>query len=270
MSIMPQPSVTSIRQGNRAIASQPEAISETAYGNFQDDFPDTLHFGYTAQQIHQPNTVFVHGFQFLPGTWNPAIDDKIHYYVFDSTRIKGLAAASPTSPPIESTGNMRAPASNYPDNLAELQRLMTKIAAAAVMFTGSIDPVDIPHHRSRYLSPLTPVSDRITELILEENGEEDLLHRQQQADWLKRIMASQWTANLPQPFIGFDLEEGLFISSWQSDTECNTLTIDANAHKGWYDPWPADEDDNPLPGELDLDTEEAWQRLRSALTTTRP
>ena len=259
MTIMPEPSVTYIRRGNRAIASQPEAISETAYWSFQHDFPDTIHLGYTTQ-IHQPNSMLVRGFQILPGTWNPAMNDEIHCYIVDSTQMKGLAAAATNSTPIASTGNIRVPAGNNPPDLADL-----------VMFAGKINPFDAPHHRSRYLSPQTRVSERIAELILEEHGEEDLLlHRQQQADWLKRIMASQWTANLPQPFIGFDLEEGLFIASWQSDTECNTLTIDANAHKGWYDSWPADEDDNPLPGELDLDTEEAWQRLRSALTTTRP
>ena len=127
------------------------------------------------------------------------------------------------------------------------------------------------HYRSRYLAPETSVAERIDELILEEQGREGvLLARQQQAEWLKGAMASHWGAHLPQPFIGFDLDEGLFIASWQSDSECNTLTIDAGERKGWYDPWPAGEDDNPMQEAIDLDTEEAWQRLRTALTTTRP
>lgn len=125
-------------------------------------------------------------------------------------------------------------------------------------------------HRNRYLTPQTPVAERIDELILEEQGHEDLLlDRLQQAKWLKQVMASYWGIHLPQPFMGFDLDDGLFIASWQSDSECNTLTIDAKEHKGWYDPWPASESDNPVPGEIDLETEEAWDRVRSALTTTR-
>ena len=127
------------------------------------------------------------------------------------------------------------------------------------------------HHQSRYLTPQTSVAERIDELILEELGHEDLLlDRKRQAEWLKQVMASNWGINSPQPFIGFDLDDGLFIASWQSDSECNTLTIDAKEHKGWYDPWPASESDNPVPGEIDLETEEAWDRLRTALTTTRP
>ena len=81
-------------------------------------------------------------------------------------------------------------------------------------------------------------------------------------------MEAHWGWDLPQPFIGFDLEEGFFVASWQSDSECNTLTIDAKEHKGWYDPWPTGEGENPLPDEIDLTTEAAWVRLRTALMTT--
>ena len=82
-------------------------------------------------------------------------------------------------------------------------------------------------------------------------------------------MATHWGNDLPQPFIGFDLAEGLFILEWQSDTECNTLTVDAENRKGWYDPWHSGAIDIVLDTELDLDSEEGWERLRSALTITQ-
>ncbi len=86
---------------------------------------------------------------------------------------------------------------------------------------------------------------------------------------MKQALALHWNADLPQPFIGYDADEGTFVAEWQSETECNTLTIDAENHRGWYDPWPGG-DAVGLPEELDLDTEEAWQLLRNALTTTKP
>ena len=151
-----------------------------------------------------------------------------------------------------------------------IQEMGISDADLAVWPSGGEEQVDFWVHENRYLTPLTPVAARIGELILEEQGHEDLLlDRQQQAEWLKRIMAFYWGTHSPQPFIGFDLDDGLFILSWQSDNECNTLTIDAKERKGWYDPWPVSEYDNPVPGEIDLETEEAWDRLRSALTTTR-
>ena len=155
---------------------------------------------------------------------------------------------------------------------SNLTREMSVSAAdVAVSPSGEEALVGFWPHGNRYLTPQTPVAERIGELILEEQGHEGLLlDRKQQAEWLKQVMASYWDIHLPQPFIGFDLDEGLFIASWQSDSECNTLTIDAKERKAWYDPWPASESDNPMPGELDLETEEAWDRLRSALTTTRP
>jgi hypothetical protein len=120
---------------------------------------------------------------------------------------------------------------------------------------------------NRYNAPNTSVSDRIDQLILDESGRDDLLRdRREQAKWLRETMATHWPSYLPQPFVGFDLEDGLFVASWQSSAECNTLTIDAKNHQGWYDPWPGDDHDNPLPEAIDLDTEEAWQQLRTALT----
>ena len=112
----------------------------------------------------------------------------------------------------------------------------------------------------RFLAPETPPADRIDQLVLVEPG---------QAEWLKRVLALHWPARFPQPFIGYDSEGGAFVAEWQSEAECNTLTIDANNHRGRYDPWPAREHAD-LPEELDLDTEEAWRLLSKALMTTRP
>ena len=83
-------------------------------------------------------------------------------------------------------------------------------------------------------------------------------------------MAIHWNRDLPQPFIGFDLDEGLFVAEWQSDTECHTLTIDAENRKARYDPWSPDESGRALPEEIDLNEEEGWVCLRNVLTGTRP
>ncbi len=114
----------------------------------------------------------------------------------------------------------------------------------------------------RFTPPATPVSERIDQLILYCPDQE------QQAQWLKQTLEANWAGDLPQPFIGFDEEECAFVAEWQSDTECNTLVIDASKHRGWYHPWPGPAA-GKLAGALDLDTEEAWQLLRTALTTTR-
>ena len=112
----------------------------------------------------------------------------------------------------------------------------------------------------RFLAPDTAPTDRIDQLALVEPG---------QAAWLKRALEIHWPAHLPQPFIGYDSEAGAFVAEWQSEAACNTLTIDAENHRGWYEPWPAREHAD-LPEELDLDTEEAWRLLSKALMTTRP
>ena len=123
----------------------------------------------------------------------------------------------------------------------------------------------------RFIQPDTAVAERIDQLFLIGPHEEQLHQRRlDQAQWLKRVMTLHWSDDLPQPFIGFDLDEGLFIMEWQSDTECNTLTIDAERRKAWYDPWPASQDDPASAIELDLDTEEGWECLRSAIMTTQP
>ena len=128
-----------------------------------------------------------------------------------------------------------------------------------------------PGNAERFVRPATRVSDRIDQLVLAQPGEHLLWEtRSHQAEWLKKVMALHWGGDLPQPFFGFDLDEGLFIAEWQSDSEIITLTIDAERHTAWYDPWPPVEGEPALDEELDLDTEEAWEQLRSALTTTRP
>ncbi len=122
----------------------------------------------------------------------------------------------------------------------------------------------------RFVQPTTAVAERIDQLSLAYPHEQLLLQcRQRQAQWLKQTLAVYWGKSFPQPFVGFDLDEGMFILEWQSDTECNTLTIDAERRKGWYDPCPSDQIDPVLVAELDLDSEEGWERLRSALTTTQ-
>ena len=117
-------------------------------------------------------------------------------------------------------------------------------------------------HGKRFIQPVTPVSERIDQLALHCPAQE------QQAQWLKKTLEAHWPINLPQPYIGFDEEECAFVAEWQSDTECNTLVIDAAKRLGWYHPWPGSAD-GKLAQALDLDTEEAWLLLSTALTTTR-
>ena len=122
----------------------------------------------------------------------------------------------------------------------------------------------------RFLAPNTPPAERIDQLVLVEPEQQHLLPRRtSQAEWLKQVLALHWKPDLPQPFIGYDADEGTLVAEWQSETECNTLTIHAENHRGWYDPWPSRQAAG-LPEELDLDTEEAWLTLSNALTTTRP
>ena len=118
----------------------------------------------------------------------------------------------------------------------------------------------------QYYVPQTPVDDRIDQLVLAEPNRPELLaHRRCQAAWLKRIMTACWPPPRLQPFIGFDREDGYFIASWQSDTECHTLTIDAEKRLGWFEPWPEGPEGNPLPGAIRLDAPEAWEQLAEAL-----
>ena len=122
----------------------------------------------------------------------------------------------------------------------------------------------------RFLVPNMPPADRIDQLVLVEPGQQHLLPRRtSHAEWLKQVLALRWNPDLPQPFIGYDPDEGTFVVEWQSETECNTLTIDAENHRGWYDSCPSREAAE-LPEELDLDAEEAWLLLSDALTTTKP
>ena len=118
-----------------------------------------------------------------------------------------------------------------------------------------------PQPSGRFLTPDTPPADRIDQLVLVEPGQQHLLpHRIGHAEWLKKVLALRWNPDLPQPFIGYDADEGTFVVEWQSEAECNTLTIDAENRRGWYEPWPAPKHAD-LPEGLDLDTEEAWHLL---------
>ena len=111
----------------------------------------------------------------------------------------------------------------------------------------------------RFTPPVTPVSERIDQVTAHCTGKES------QTEWLKRTLDERWTGELPQPFVGFDEEQESFVLVWQSDTECNTLYIDADNHSGTYCRWPDDPSDEPLE-ELNLNTEEAWLFLQGALT----
>ncbi len=144
---MTQPSVTSIRQGNLAIA-------EAAYGNFQEDFPDILHFGYTGQQTHKPNVLFVHGVQPPPGTWHPAVDKTIHCYLFDSTRMEGFAASPTNAVPIESTGTIGFVIGNILADRAEPQWVLSMFDRA--FLAGQTDPMDSQFRRTNYFSSTEP------------------------------------------------------------------------------------------------------------------
>ena len=229
---------------------------------------DEIHSDYS-WQVEPSDTMLRYDFDESPATWAAALDKAVCLHAVDSMPVKQRSNARTHLPYIVPTGNISlANESGFPIPV-EITELLSSIVDAVLV--SKTERISSWRHRSRYLTPETPVAERIDELILEEHGHEDLLlDRQQQAEWLKQVMASHWSPPLPQPFIGFDLDDGLFIASWQSDSECNTLTIDAKEHKGWYDPWPASESDNPMPGEIDLETEEAWERLRSALTITRP
>ena len=252
---------TRVSAGNGASSARPmlvlrEGLLDASYSNY-------------AWQVERPDTKLRHYFDEVPAMWTPALDKDRRLYAVDSMLVKQQSNARTYLPDIVPTGNVSFANESRFRIPAEIERLLSSIVDGMLVSKG--EPVGFWSYRSRYLSPHTPVAERIDELILEEHGHEDLLlDRQQQAEWLKQVMASHWGIHLPQPFIGFDLDEGLFIASWQSDNECNTLTIDAKEHKGWYDPWPANESDNPMSDEIDLETEEAWDRLRSALTTTRP
>ena len=113
----------------------------------------------------------------------------------------------------------------------------------------------------RFVSPDTEPTHRIDELIPSSP------EWAKQTGWLKATLTKHWPSHLPQPFIGFDDAEDAFVLQWHSHDECNVLTVNAHTHRGSYDPWP-EKTQNPALDELDLDSETAWQRLKTALTTT--
>lgn len=120
-------------------------------------------------------------------------------------------------------------------------------------------PKGTAQHSERFIPPETPVSQRIDQVAAYCTG------KNHQAEWLKQILEERWMPELPQPFVGFDDDEDAFVLEWHSDTECNTLYINADNHSGTYCRWPDGTSDEPLE-ELNLDTEEAWLFLQSALT----
>ena len=214
------------------------------------------------------DTMLRYGVDEWRAPWTAAVVGNTRLCALDSMLAQQQSNAALKLPEIVSTGSVSL--ANETHLLSPMEAEEALSTLVGVVMVANRGPVAVVRPQSRYLAPLTPVAERIDELILEDQGQEDvLLDRHQQAEWLKQVMTLYWKTTLPQPFIAFDLEDGLFVASWQSHSECNTLTIDANERKGWYDPWPTSDSAHPMPEEIDLDTEEAWERLRIALTTTR-
>ena len=125
---------------------------------------------------------------------------------------------------------------------------------------GHNEPTAAP----RFIQPSTPVDNRIQELLTH--------HPEQtpQAQRLIQLLHEKWPTPLPQPLVSFDHEEAAFALVWQSNTECNTFYIDAGNQTATYCPYPDDQPpDAPLP-KLNLNSDEAWQFLRNALTLAQP
>ena len=218
--------------------------------------------------VEPAHTLLHHGVDEFPAAWTAVAAEGVRLCVADSMLVQQQPNAEFGVTEIVSTASQTSSnAIRFPTPIAAEEFLSAILRSAVRSNKGRVTVLSVS---DRYLAPSTPVGERVDELILEDSGQEDvLLDRREQAAWLKDVLSSRWGAHLPQPFIGFDLDDGLFVASWQSADECNTLTIDAKERIGWYDPWPASESDNPMPGEIQLDTEEAWERLRTALTTTR-
>lgn len=267
---MPDLCIPTVRHGSTRLAIGNEARQARPIVSLRGEVSHSVSSG-CLWYVEPSGTTLRYGFGEWRAPWTAAGGEDVRLCAVDSMLVQKQSNAALQLPEFVATAS---------DSLANETRLLTPMEAEEAISTliGVIvvpnkgrSAVAGPHSpHSRYLAPLTPAVERIDELILEEQGQEDvLLDRRQQAEWLKQVMSSYWGIPLPQPFIGFDLDDGLFVASWQSDSECNTLTIDAKEHIGWYDPWPASESDNPMPGDIDLDTEEAWERLRIALTTGR-
>jgi hypothetical protein len=219
-------------------------------------------------QVEQWNTTLQHHLAALPDIRPHYLRGYVCISATDSRPVIQLSNAPGISTQTAPTDNPTFANETHIASSAELEQLISETIREAI--SKPKIAIYFCAHPPRYLAPQTPVLERIDQLILDEDGNEELLlDRREQAVWLKHIFATHWGLHLPQPFIGFDLDEGFFIASWQSHSECNSLTIDAKDHKGWYDPWPAEEGDNPLPGEIDLNSEAEWQLLRIALTTTQ-
>ena len=248
------------------VGNEPKAARSTL--ELQEERLGTFFSGY-AWHIDPIDTKLSLGLDELPLTWASSLDKSVCYYSSGSGSVMQRSNTVALQSDIVSTGSMSLANEALLSSASNIEQVLSSIIHERLL-SRTVAVVFLSHY-GRYLAPQTPVSERIDELILEEQGNEDLLlDRQQQAVWLKQVVAQHWAPPLPQPFIGFDLEDGFFIASWQSDNECNTLTIDAKERIGWYDPWPATEDDNPMPEEVDLEAKETWERLRSALMTIRP
>ena len=107
-------------------------------------------------------------------------------------------------------------------------------------------------------APDTLVGERIEQLELDPP-------RPKEKQWLKQTLATRWPEDLPQPFMGFDEDEGAYTLVWQSDSRCNTLNVHADRKTGTYCPWPSNHTEEYLE-DLDLNTDEAWLFLKNGIT----
>ena len=107
-------------------------------------------------------------------------------------------------------------------------------------------------------APDTPVGERLEQLELHPP-------RPKEKQWLKQTLATRWPEDLPQPFMGFDEDEGAFTLVWESDSRCNTLNVHADRKTGTYCPWPSNDTEGSLE-DLDLNTDEAWLFLKNDIT----
>ena len=113
-------------------------------------------------------------------------------------------------------------------------------------------------NQNGFHAPDTPVGERIEQLELDPP-------RPREKQWLKQTLATRWPEDLPQPFMGFDEDEGAFTLVWESDSRYNTLNVHAGRMTGTYCPWPSNNTEESLE-DLDLNTGEAWLFLKDDIT----
>ena len=173
------------------------------------------YFSEFAWRVEPSSTVLRHRLGELPGIWPGDFNQNV--LVLPTNSWAMIQQSNPTGLPTQPipTNNPTFVNGTRIVSPPELeQRISEAIKEVLSSRKETIYSPYLSADPNKYLTPKTPVSRRIEQLILEEDGNEELfLDRQQQAKWLKQIMAAHWALHLPQPFIGFDLEEGFFVAS---------------------------------------------------------